>query len=209
MIKNVLFDLDGTIINCTKLQVGVLQRLFDLYDVDASNIDFLQLIGPPLINTFGKYFGEDKKYKVMADYNNIYKEVAVHDVTLMPDIVFVLDYLKANGYRLFVTSLQIESVVKKELSTLGVLHYFDKVYGDNVDNPYQSKGELIKSILIEQALIPEQTVVVGDTTNDLLGGKENGLRTIAVSWGYGADSVMSEKNFAESGQQLLNIISNM
>ena len=206
MIKNILFDLDGTILNCEKLQVSILQQLFDNHKVSKDNIDFTTLIGPPLINTFAKYFGECNCQNVMQEYENIYQNIKIHNVILMPEMKSILQTLKKKGYHLFVTSLQIKDVVIKELKYVGVYDYFDKVVTDNPDFPYKNKPDLISDLIKEQKLDISETVVIGDTKNDLLGGEQNGLQTITVTWGYGKDCVKNQKYIAKNANELIRII---
>jgi len=114
--------------------------------------------------------------------------------------------LKEKGYHLFVTSLQIKDVVIKELKYVGVYYYFDKIFTDNPDSPYKTKTDLISDLIKEQNLLKDETVVVGDTKNDLLGGEQNGLKTIAVQWGYGKDCVKNQKCIAKNANDLIKII---
>jgi len=206
LIKNILFDLDGTLINCKKLQVSILQQLFDNHQVSKDSIDFTTLIGPPLINTFAKYFGECNCQNVMKEYENIYKKIKIHNVILMPEMKSILQTLKEKGYHLFVTSLQIKDVVIKELKYVGIYDYFDKIFTDNPDLPYKNKTDMINDLIKEQNLEINESIVIGDTKNDLIGGEQNGLKTIAVMWGYGKDCVKNQQYKAENANELIKII---
>ena len=45
---------------------------------------------------------------------------------------------------------------------------------------------------------PEETIIIGDTKFDMIGGKEVGISTLGVLWGFG-----SQKELLENGADLL------
>ena len=45
---------------------------------------------------------------------------------------------------------------------------------------------------------PEETIIIGDTKFDIIGGKEVGISTLGVLWGFG-----SQKELLENGADLL------
>lgn len=206
MIKNILFDMDGTLVNCTQLQTYILREVFQHFDVDTTAMDMSKLIGPPLANTFAQYFGAENVGNAFDVYKNLYLNTAIHSVFLMPGIAELLSTLHSQGYRLFVTSLQIQSVVQKELEHLGVLHYFERVCGDNVDKPYSSKGQIISQLFSDLGLDPAQSILVGDTNTDLLGGRECGLQTIGVMWGYGYYAFDKQQRTINTPQELITLL---
>ena len=198
--------MDGTLVNCTKLQTHILQQLFDTFNVDTFALDLTKLIGPPLSLTFAKYFGQENVDAAFAKYKELYVNTQVHSITLMPGIQELLANLKFMGYRIFVSSLQIQSVVQKELEHLDILQYFDAVYGDNIDKPYSSKAEVIKSLITNINLDPAQCVMIGDTDNDLLGGMHNGITAIGVMWGYGKHAFNDIQYTANDTNEVLSIL---
>ena len=206
MIKNIIFDMDGTLVNCTELQTHILREVFTNFGVDTSSMDLSKLIGPPLSRTFAEYFGVENVEQAFDKYKQLYITTPIHSVYLMPGIRQLLITLRDSGYRLFVTSLQIQSVVQSELQHLDILQYFDRVYGDNIDKPYSSKAEVIADLMSELNIDPAQTVMVGDTDNDLLGGASHGMTTVGVMWGYGKDAFGNIPYTIDTADQLLSIL---
>lgn len=184
-MKNVLFDLEGTLIDSKELQVEVLKRVFAHFGVDTTNIDMVSLIGPPLINTFAKYFGVEQAQNAMEYYKTVFESTEIKNIKTFPQVVETIKVLKEKGCRLYTTSLQILSVVKRELDYLDLLKYFDDVAGDSVETPFTAKTEIIENIVKKHKLDKTQTVVVGDTKFDADAAKANGLNCVLVAWGYG------------------------
>ena len=187
MIKNILFDLEGTLIDSKALQISVLEKVFNHFGVDTKNIDMLSLIGPPLIKTFAHYFGENSAQNALDYYENVFKNTEIKDIYTFPQILEALPILKRNNYRLFTTSLQILEVVERELEYLGLREYFDVVAGDSPTSPAISKTQIAASVIEKYKLKKSETALVGDTVFDREAAEQNSLRFLQVAWGYGND----------------------
>ena len=61
----------------------------------------------------------------------------------------------------------------------------DKVIS-KYENPAKVKTALIKHTIDINELDKEETVMVGDSEGDVIGGFNNRIQTIAVSWGFGS-----------------------
>ena len=46
---------------------------------------------------------------------------------------------------------------------------------------------MVKSLLKEQNLELNKTVIIGDSVSDILAGKTNDITAVGVLWGYGKD----------------------
>lgn len=206
MIENVLFDFDGTLANSHKLQVPVLKKLFKQNGLDTKTIDFIPLIGPPLITTFEKFFGVEKSKDILKQYLQIYENTKIKDVTLVDGIEPLLKKLKESGKKLYTTSLQFKGICERQLEFLGVKQYFKDVIGDNTQKPYHEKSSLIYDIV--QKLGAEKTALVGDTNYDMVAGLKVGVKCFGVTWGYGLtenipENVILAKNPEELFEKII------
>lgn len=183
MIENVLFDFDGTLANSHKLQVPVLKKLFLQNGLEVDKIDFIPLIGPPLILTFEKFFGTEKAMDILGQYLSIYRQTEIKDVTLVTGIKNALKTLKNSGKKLYTTSLQMKEVCVRQLDFLGITQFFDDVICDNPQHPYREKSALIFDILSH--LDASKTALVGDTNYDMIAGLKACVKCFGVTWGYG------------------------
>ena len=66
---------------------------------------------------------------------------------------------------------------------LGIAKYFKGIYGSNSDRIH--KADVIRYALSINELPKEETVIIGDTKFDLIGGQAVGIKTMAVTWGFG------------------------
>lgn len=201
-MKNVLFDLEGTLIDSQKLQIRVLKTVFKHFGVGTYKMDMVALIGPPLINTFEKYFGKENAQTAMNYYMQVFNEIEIKDIYVNAEMKKVLPLLKSCGFKLYTTSLQVVEIVKRELEYLGILDYFDAVVGDDKEKPYTSKTELVKKLIKSKNFDKDATVLVGDTEFDRVCAEKNKIKFIGVGWGYG----LKGEDCANSAEELLNKI---
>ena len=66
---------------------------------------------------------------------------------------------------------------------LGIAKYFKGIYGSSSDRIH--KADVIRYALSINDLPKEETVIIGDTKFDLIGGQAVGIKTMAVTWGFG------------------------
>lgn len=201
MSKIILFDFDGTIVDCQRFQIARLKNVFMHFGVDIKGIDFLKLIGPPLYNTFSKYISREKAQEVLDYYNNSFDPKKIRDIKLFDGIKRMLIDLKKDGHNVCLTSLQFDSVVKAELKYLGIADLFDNVYCDDAQTAYKTKVDLVADVLNYKGYNIEDVVLVGDTDNDVIAGTKNNLFTVAVKWGYGdVDNAKVDEVISKPGQ---------
>jgi phosphoglycolate phosphatase len=74
---------------------------------------------------------------------------------------------------------------KQILDHFNLTPFFDAVYGSELNGHLSDKGELVAHILDAEHLDAKVTLIVGDRSHDIIGGKKNGIMTVAVSYGYG------------------------
>ncbi len=186
MAKAILFDLDGTltdsgegIMNCAELAL----RHFGLPVPDRQTLR--EFVGPPLDATFIRFgVPEDKTDEAIQVYRSRYLTVGLFENFPYPGIEDALKTLKAQGHRLFVATSKPEGLSIQILEHFGLAQYFEKICGATVDGTRSSKADVI-DYLLKQTGDLCHTLMVGDTTYDVIGAAKHGIETIGVSWGYG------------------------
>ena len=81
---------------------------------------------------------------------------------------------------LYVTTSKHEPVALQMCQDLGISKYFKGIYGSNSDRIH--KADVIRYALSINDLPKEETVIIGDTKFDLIGGQTVGIKTMAVTW---------------------------
>ena len=197
-MKTVLFDLDGTLINSKPGITKCTQYALEFFGITEPDADKLEcFIGPPLIESFQKYYGfsPDKAKEAVAKYRERYHSVGIYECELYPDVEETLQRLKTAGYRIAMASSKPEVSCKQIMEHFGLSGYFDEIVGATLDGRIDSKISVLREVLRRLATRNlSELCLVGDTCFDALGAKEAGIDCVGVTYGFG-----SRRELLESG----------
>jgi phosphoglycolate phosphatase len=189
MISNVLFDLDGTLTDPKDGITRCIQFSLDRLGREAPAADDLVwCIGPPLKESFSHLLHTSDKTllnEALYHYRERYSEIGIYENTVYPDIVSVLQRIHATGLQVLLATSKPTVFANIVLNHFGLTQFFHSICGSELDGRLSDKGDLIAHILKTERLEPTLTLIVGDRSHDILGGKKNGIMTAAVTYGYG------------------------
>ncbi|MBN1362109.1 MAG: HAD hydrolase-like protein [Sedimentisphaerales bacterium] len=184
------FDLDGTLADpregMTKCLLHALQRLGRLAPAPEA---LLQYIGPSLRSAFPRLLESDDPGLIEAAvryYRERYSTVGLFEQDIYPGIPLLLQTLHGDSFNLFVVTSKPQIFAQKILDHFRLAEYFADVFGPQLDGRFDDKTELIAHIFEQTTCQPRQAVMIGDRASDILAGKTNGTRTIAVTYGFGS-----------------------
>jgi phosphoglycolate phosphatase len=186
MIKNIIFDLDGTLVD-SKRDIAAAQHwvLGQLGVHTFKPEELYPLIGKPLVETFAKLLPahlHDRIPDAAELYRNHYPPRALVTTTLFPGVNDTLETLCARGFRLATATTKLTSGTQRVLTHFGIAHFFAQIQGsDNI--PYKPDPHIINKILDEQKWDRSESLMVGDTDNDIIAGKRAGISTCGVTYG--------------------------
>ncbi len=198
-IKNVLFDLDGTLTDPAEGITNALMHAQRRLGMAVSPREELYVfIGPPLIETFMSEWGLTRAEadQALLYYREHFSVKGLFENVPYPGIGACLADLKAAGLRLFVATSKPEPLSLRILEHFDLLQYFEAVAGSTMDEQRTKKGEVIAYALDTYHLDPSETVMIGDRKHDVLGAAENGLPCIGVLYGYGSRAELVEAGAA-------------
>lgn len=186
-----IFDLDGTIAD-------------SLYSIAVSANLSLEHLGfsPQPVDQYRFYAGDgaeellkralraagDEELVYIEELKKTYKEYfAVHcmdRVKPFPGIVELLTGLKQAGIRIGVLSNKPDSRAREVVEQLFGVGFFDYVQGqkENMKRKPSPQGAL--NIARIWNISPSNCLYVGDTDTDMQTGKQSGMYTIGVTWGF-------------------------
>lgn len=188
MIKGIIFDLDGTLLNTVddiknSLNFVLEENNFPLRTEEEvkSSLGYgsLSLIKDSL----PKDTTEDMINKIYNDYVSHYTKNNNNFTKPYEDIMTLLKLLKANKYLVAITSNKMQEAVT-ELNQETFLGLIDVAIGERKSLKLKPDPEMIVLALNELGLSNEEVLYVGDTEVDLLTAKNANLKSIAVTWGF-------------------------
>lgn len=181
-----LFDLDGTL---SDPLVGIGRSInHALSHFGYPELPLSQLavhVGPPLDEAFRSITGLRSTTALdglVAKYRERYGEIGYSENTLYPDIPQVLQSLANAGMSLGVCTSKRVDFAEKILELFGLRAYFTFVSGGEIGT---HKWQQIRELL-EEGVITQTTVMVGDRAVDLTAAHRNGLDAAGVLWGHGS-----------------------
>ncbi len=192
MIKNYIFDLDGTIVNSSQEVLMCFKKAFQKsdYEIDENRLT-QNVIGPPLKQILQliapNLHDEQKLDEIVKNFREIYDNNK-NDISILYSGMY--DYLvelKAHGCRIFMATFKPMAPTMRIVKMLNLEELFDDIYTIDKFGSHISKEEMIKDILDIYELKKEETVMIGDAPTDMTAGKANKVMTVGVLWGYGTD----------------------
>jgi phosphoglycolate phosphatase len=209
----ILFDLDGTITDSGEGITKSVQYALKSFDINVENLEDLnKFIGPPLKDSFKKFynFDEEKAELGLKKYREYYAEKGIFENSLYDGVVDLLEDLKKNNKTIILATSKPEVYAKQILEYFKVDKYFTFAAGSDFEETRVKKGEVIKYAL-EEAKISDlsKVVMIGDREHDIIGAKENNIKSIGVLYGYGDVVELTQARaeyIAKTPKEILNIV---
>lgn len=191
MIRNVLFDLDGTLVDSSKtISASIDYALERAGSGAAGRVPVEEVIGLPLLDIFCDSYGMSRQLaeSAIAHYREHYDSLQQAGSVIYEDVDEVLSTLKAGGLSLYVATVKPTRIAEKVLSDLHLAHHFDGVAGASMGPERRDKSSIIAHALQKFGLDPLHSLMIGDRDQDIMGARDNGMAAIAVTYGFGAEA---------------------
>ncbi len=189
MYNTVLFDLDGTLTDPGMGITNSVAHALKKYGIEVEDKrELYKFIGPPLHESFMKYYGfsEKEAETAIVYYREYFRDTGIFENEVYNGIENLLKEIKASGRKIILATSKPEEFAKRILVHFGLDKYFDFAAGATMDTSRSKKGDVIAYALKECGCSSKNAVMVGDRMHDILGAKENGLASIGVLFGYGS-----------------------
>jgi phosphoglycolate phosphatase len=195
-MRNILFDLDGTLTDSSPGITRCIQYALEQLDQPIPAADDLHFcIGPPLFESFSTLLPGEQSglaQEAVRLYRERYDRKGKFENRVYDDIPETLAELREQGYSLFVATAKPEIFARQILDHFGLFSAFDGIYGSRLDGGLGDKGQLIGHILREERLDREATLMVGDRKHDMIGARTCAVAGIGVTYGYGSTDELTE-----------------
>jgi phosphoglycolate phosphatase len=122
---------------------------------------------------------------MVAEYREHYGRTAASNTTIFDGVPQLLEALGAT-HRMAVATTKAEHLAVPLLEALGLAGHFEVVAGPGPDALTETKTDTLGRTLERLKTFPrERTTMIGDRHHDIEAAHHHGLRSIAVTYGYG------------------------
>jgi HAD superfamily hydrolase (TIGR01509 family) len=186
-IHNLIFDVDGTLLDSRQDIAGA--QLYVLRKLGVTHLtpeDIYPHIGKPLTETFALLLPPELHMQIpraKETYVTYYRAHMLDTTKLFPGTEETLRALRERGFNLAVATTKSSVTSGRVLKHFGLTQHFCQIQGSDNHVRYKPDPFVINKVIEDQRWDRSGTVMVGDTAADVLGGKNAGIRTIAVTWG--------------------------
>lgn len=192
--KNILFDLDGTIVKSERGIFNSIRHALKDYNMEnISDEELLPFIGPPLVDSFEKELGfkGDSIMEVVNKYRVHYSKIGLFENDLYQGIVELLHSLEKDC-RLFVVTTKPQPFAEKILAHYNLDKVFEKIYGPTFDGKFNDKRELLEHALLDSHIEASESLMIGDRFYDIEAAVANDVDALGVLYGYGDKEELME-----------------
>ena len=190
MIKLVIFDLDGTLLNSLEDLADSCNYLLQKYGFPVHPLDsYRYFVGDGIHKLVERVLPEEKRqqdfveqfFQEMVAYYDIHKA----DKT-MPyfGIVETLETLQQQGTMLAVASNKVNKAMMPLMEHYFPTIKFTAVLGQREGVPVKPHPQIVYDILKIAKVRPEEALYVGDTDVDMDTAHRAGLKAVGALWGY-------------------------
>lgn len=187
MYKNIIFDMDGTLVNTYEGIFNSYQYAITKMGLDFGGDEFVKkVIGTPLKKVFLEEIGlsEEAATEAVKIYRTYYQEKGKKEACLYNGMAEVLKALKERGCKICIATLKKEQFAKEIVEDMGIAEFFDVVYGIDEKDSYTKANLILKCIEYVKGE-KKDSILIGDSEYDFLGAKEVGIDFMAVTYGFG------------------------
>lgn len=185
-----LFDVDGTLVDSASDICSAVRQALAEAGVDSLSEDYLRsFIGHHLFDLFREVLPDSTQQdheRLLARYRAIYLARRHASTRVYPGVEPMLAAL--GGLKSTATTKSSETA-RQVLELFGLARYFDHIQGTD-GFPSKPAPDVILRSLERLGVRPEDCLLIGDAAPDMEAGRRAGVRTCAVTWGYGDQDAM-------------------
>jgi len=190
-----LFNLDGTVTNPAHGLGHSLRYALKQMQIDGYSDEILErFIGPPLQQGFSSLFGLNEQNTILAveHFRTYFGDKGWAENEPFMGISELLEQLHFAGKKVYVVTSKLEKYAQMIIRHFEFDRYITDLQGADYSGSHSGKDELIKQLMDRNQIKASSSVVmIGDTHYDILGAKEQGISSIAVSFGFGTRESLS------------------
>ncbi len=191
-VRLLVFDLDGTLVDSKldlTLAVNAMRNELGLPPLSLELIASYVGHGVTLLvrRSLGAEATDENVERGLAFFLDYYRQHMLDNTAPYPGVSEALEKLK--GCKMAVLTNKPVNFSREMISRLGYDGYFSHVYGGNSFAQKKPDPMGLHKLMEDLNVSPRETVMVGDSDTDILTGRNAGVLTCGVTYGFGAHTL--------------------
>lgn len=209
MIKAVIFDMDGLMIDSERVTFESYQEVLKPMGLTMNEEFYVTLLGKPVKGIFERFYdvyGKDFPIEdVIRECHNVMaKRFETYGVPIKKGLKELLYYLKKNNYKTIVATSSNRDRVDIILKQAGITQYFDdSICGDEVSHGKPDPEVFLKSCQ-KLNVSPDQAIVLEDSESGITASYNAHIKVICIP-----DMKYPEKQYQQMTYKILDNLENV
>jgi len=185
-LSAVVLDVDGTVLDSADgIVAGFQHALASVGITPPAETALRGDLGPPLVTLLPALgVPPERMAEALDAYRTFYARDGLHRAQPYDGVVEVLERLSSR-VRLATATAKRTDTAAATLEAHGLSRFFAVVNGLDDDHPIKT-ATLVRTLELLGDPDPAHVVMVGDRHTDVSAGRDVGVRTVGVLWGYGS-----------------------
>jgi phosphoglycolate phosphatase len=188
-IANILFDLDGTLIDSVAGIEFAIQTAVAVVLPDRELPSLKMLIGPPIRELLEQELIDvepEALDEIIIRFREIYDRDGWKQSIAYEGVLATLEYLHQQQISSWIVTNKPILPTCQILDRLEMSKFFTGIFSPDCQIPhFRSKTTMVTQVISEYKLDPAATLLVGDSHDDALAAHSNNLHFAWASYGYG------------------------
>lgn len=189
MIKAVIFDMDGVLIDSVQTGLRVRKKLLARYDVDLDVVPdpqgeghraaSLKTLLTSVQNHYGLHIDPDEFAKLSTE--GMYRELQESGTSADPGLTALLEELHKHGVLCAVASSSLRKSVENKLKILGIKRYFSTIVTGSDVELHKPHPDTYLLAMTKLGVQPDDCIIFEDSATGVEAGRAAGCRVIGFT----------------------------
>ena len=200
----IIFDFDGTLINSIPDLTLAVNKMLSHYNLSALTIEqvtpFIGNGAKPLVkraleaSMLKQDLSEVLFTEAFAIYLAAYKDITCQETFMYPGVLETLIDLDKKGYKMVICTNKPFAFIEPILDTLNIKKFFKFWIGEDSLSEKKPSAVPLMHLTKEMNITIENSIMVGDSKNDILAAQNATMDSIGVSYGYNYNENIADYN---------------
>ena len=214
-LRLAIWDVDGTLVDSRESIHNVMVEAFRQSGLTPPEYDATRrIVGLSLHEACGQLApgaSEDDIERLVTDYRNTWVRARARPDFSQPlydGALETLESLRDEGWLIAMATGKTRRGIQSLFELHKLEHFFDTIWCAD-DGPGKPHPHMVEQAMGALGVEPEASLMIGDAIHDIAMGRAAGVRTLGVSWGFGAAHELEEAGAHEGHHAFDNLRSSV